>query len=32
LRLAFQGALHEVPAEDYERIAGLMREAAGVRG
>ena len=30
-RLAFQGNLHEVPEEDYERIAGLMREAAGAR-
>ena len=27
-RLAFQGNLHEIPEEDYERIAGLMREAA----
>jgi len=26
-RLAFQGNLHEVPEEDYARIAGLMREA-----
>ncbi len=31
-RLAFQGALHEIPAQDFERIVGLMREAAGVRG
>jgi predicted RNA-binding protein len=23
-RLAFQGALHEIPEDDYERIAGLM--------
>lgn len=23
-RLAFQGALHEIPERDYERIAGLM--------
>ena len=30
-RLAFQGNLHEIPKEDYEQIAGLMREAAGVR-
>jgi len=29
-RLAFQGNLHEIPEEDYERIAGLMREAAKV--
>ncbi len=28
-RLAFQGNLHEIPCEDYERIAGLMGEAAG---
>jgi predicted RNA-binding protein len=31
-RLAFQGNLHEIPAEDYEKIAELMREAAEVRG
>jgi len=30
-RLAFQGNLHEIPQEDYERIAGLMRNAVGVR-
>ena len=30
-RLAFQGNLHEIPREDYEKIAGMMREAAGVR-
>ena len=30
-RLAFQGNLHEIPDEDYERIARLMREAAGVQ-
>jgi len=30
-RLAFQGNLHEIPAEDYEKIASLMREATGVR-
>ena len=30
-RLAFQGNLHEIPEEDYERIVGLMREAAGAR-
>jgi len=30
-RLAFQGNLHEVPAADYEKIASLMREAAGAR-
>ena len=29
-RLAFQGNLHEISEEDYEWIAGLMREAAGV--
>jgi predicted RNA-binding protein len=29
-RLAFQGNLHEIPKEDYERIAGLMRQAAAV--
>jgi predicted RNA-binding protein len=28
-RLAFQGALHEVPEEDYRRIEGLMRAAVG---
>ena len=31
-RLAFQGNLHEIPAEDYEKIEELMREAVGVRG
>jgi predicted RNA-binding protein len=31
-RLAFQGNLHEIPEEDYERIAEMMREAAGVSG
>ncbi|HEU4758478.1 MAG TPA: hypothetical protein VFT91_00720 [Dehalococcoidia bacterium] len=36
-RLAFQGNLHQVPPEDYELIAGLMRQAqtgeqAGIRG
>lgn len=30
-RLAFQGNLHEVPEGDYERIAGLMREASAVK-
>ena len=30
-RLAFQGNLHEIPEEDYERIVGLMREAADAR-
>jgi len=30
-RLAFQGNLHEIPEEDYERIVGLMREAVGVK-
>jgi len=29
-RLAFQGNLHEIPKEDYEKLAGMMREAAGV--
>lgn len=28
-RLAFQGNLHEIPQADYERIEGLMRQAAG---
>ncbi len=31
-RLAFQGNLHEIPAEDYERIASLMRQSAAARG
>ena len=26
-RLAFQGNLHEIPEEDYEKLASLMREA-----
>ncbi len=30
-RLAFQGNLHQVPESDYELIASLMRQAAGVR-
>ncbi len=30
-RLAFQGNLHQIPEEDYERILGLIREAAGAR-
>ena len=30
-RLAFQGNLHEIPEEDYEKLAGMMREAAGVK-
>ena len=30
-RLAYQGNLHEIPEEDYVRIVGLMREAAGVK-
>ncbi len=30
-RLAFQGNLHQVPPEDYELIAGLMRQAARVK-
>lgn len=30
-RLAFQGNLHDIPAEDYERIASLMRRAVDVR-
>ena len=30
-RLAFQGNLHEVPAADYDRIAGLMKQAVGTR-
>jgi len=30
-RLAFQGNLHEVPDEDYEKLAGMMRDAAKVR-
>ncbi len=30
-RLAFQGNLHEIPKEDYETIAGLMREATGAK-
>src|SRR5574341_174105 len=28
-RLAFPGNLHEIPEGDYERLEGLMREAAG---
>lgn len=31
-RLAFQGNLHEVPEEDYEKLARMMQEAAGVLG
>jgi predicted RNA-binding protein len=31
-RLAFQGNLHEIPEEDYERIVGLMRTAGRVSG
>ena len=27
-RLAFQGALHEIPTRDFERIAGLMGQAS----
>jgi len=30
-RLAFQGNLHEIPGEDYEKIVALMGEAAGVK-
>jgi predicted RNA-binding protein len=28
-RLALQGNLHEIPEEDYERIASLMRQSCG---
>ena len=31
-RLAFQGNLHEIPPEDFERIASLMRQAVRVGG
>lgn len=30
-RLAFQGNLHEIPEEDYETLAGMMREAVRVK-
>lgn len=30
-RLAFQGNLHQIPQEDYQVIASLIAEAAGVR-
>ena len=29
-RLAFQGNLHQIPAEDYQLIVGLMRQAVAV--
>jgi len=31
LRTGFQGNLHEIPPEDFDKIASLMREAAGAR-
>jgi len=31
-RLAFQGNLHEIPEEDYEKLASLMREVAWGQG
>jgi len=30
-RLAFQGNLHEIPEEDCEKLAEMMREAAGAK-